>query len=377
MRILGLELPWWVWALIVWGVCLVIFPIVAFVAPADLWTLPVLGEDKLGELTNDKTCDNCVLFKDQLYLTILRKDQCEFPNFTKKVSCNISAECNLDPTKCKPPLSGPASTQALCGTTTIVEPQNTWSNFGYLLAGLLILFRRPSRLGMAVGINFCLIFLFSGLYHASLQNVWQALDVAWIYVLLLSIIAYSLQALRLRYKKLSSSPVVTILSIGFPVAIGVLVTVLKATGNLPNSPLTDSTNITVALVGILGIPVLILLLDFWWLRRKWVRWILERLGCEPKTYWRNLEGREFIWGQQWKFELWMFIPALLGGMFRTALFGLPGDGCGHSLCLPHSPFQAHAAWHVLGALALWWTYNFLAQASVSEDTMVKLGVFAQ
>ena len=377
MKILGWELPWWGWALIVWGISLFTFAIGALVAPSDLWTVPTLREDKLAELTQDKYCDNCVLFKDQLYLTILRKDQCEAPNFTRKVSCDISVACNLNPKDCNPALPVPAASQVLCGTATVIEPQNTWSNFGYLLAGLLILFRKPSRLGMAVGINFCVIFLFSGLYHASLQNVWQALDVAWIYTLLLSIIAYSFQALKLRYKKRSFSLPATIVSIAVPVAIGILVAALKATGHLPSSALTDSTNITVALVGIIGIPVVIILLDFTWLRWKWLNWIFERLGGSTMTYWRNLEGREFIWGQQWKFELWMFTPALLGGMFRTALGGLPGDGCGHSLCLPHSPFQAHAWWHVLGALALWWTYDFMAQASVSEDTMVKFGPFGQ
>jgi len=370
MTILGLELPWWSWALIAWGVCLVTFAVGAFVAPNDLWTVPSLREDKLKELTNEKYCDNCILFKDQLYLTILRKDQCEFPNFTGKVSCDVSKVSGVNPAQYKPPLPVPPSTPALCGTATIVEPQNTWSNFGYLLAGLLILFRRPRLLGIAVGVNFCLMFLFSGLYHASLQNVWQALDVAWIYSLLLSIIAYAVESLKIRYTKHRFSCMVGILSAGFPMWLGIFVAALKASGILPSSPLTDSTNVTIALVGILGIPVAIILLDF-----AWLNWGIFDNSNSVLEYRKNLEGREFIWGQQWKFELWMFIPALLGGMFRTALFGLPGDGCGHSLCRPHSFFQAHAAWHVLGALALWWTYDFVAQAAASEDTMVRMGTF--
>jgi hypothetical protein len=176
-------------------------------------------------------------------------------------------------------------------------------------------------------------------------------------------IAYSLQTLRRRYTRKFLPRVCEYLSIGIPLLIGILVAVLKATGNLPSSPLTDSTNVTIFLVVILGVPVLIILLDFWWLGWKVF-----------KSYDDNLFAREFIWKQQWKFELWMFIPALLGGMFRTAIFGLPGDGCGHSLCQPHSAFQAHAAWHILSALALWWVYDFLAQAAFSPaEAMVWFG----
>ena len=367
MKIAGIDLSWWWWALITWGACLLITIVVAIVAPDDLWTVPTLNEAKLSELTNENFCDNCSLYKDQLYLTVLRKDQCEFPHFTNIVSCDVSAETGVNPAQCKPQLSAPIGGK-LCGTATIVEPQNTWSNFAYLLAGILILFRGPKLLGIAVGVNFCLMFLFSGLYHASLQNVWQALDVAWIYVLLLSLIAYASESLKRRYVKERFSCIVTIMSVAIPAAIGILVAALKASGNLPKSDLTDSTYLTLALVGILGIPVLILMLDFWWLD-------LNIDGF--KTWSGNLFAREYIWGQQWKFQLWMFIPALVGGMLRTALVGLPGDGCGHSLCRPHSFFQAHAAWHVLGAMALWWTYNFLAQASASTETMVPLGNFEQ
>src|SRR5213592_160987 len=53
------------------------------------------------------------------------------------------------------------------------EPENTWSNFAYLLSGLLIIFRAPSVLGRAVGVQLCVLFLFSGLYHASVLEPWQ------------------------------------------------------------------------------------------------------------------------------------------------------------------------------------------------------------
>jgi hypothetical protein len=374
MRVLGFELPWWAWALITWGACLLATIVIAFAAPDDLWTVPVLDEKYLTALTDENTCNHCTLYKDKLFLTMRRSDQCEFPRLKKTVNCDIVKECGPDPTQCKPPLNF-AQSSPLCGTATIVEPQNTWSNFAYLLAGILILFRRPSVMGTVVGIQFCLIALFSGLYHASLANIWQAFDVAWIYTLLLSLIAYGVEAMGIRYAKRAFHAVGMSIGIAFPVAIGILVAYLKATGNLPSSPLTDSTNVTIGLVGILGIPVIIIMLDFWWVR--WGLW--QVCGCtktRAEFYAKCLEGRDFISGQQWKFQLWMFIPALVGGMLRTALGGLPGDGCGHSLCLPHSPFQAHAWWHILGAMSLWWTYNFLAQAATSNDTMVPVGPFA-
>jgi hypothetical protein len=292
-----LGAPWWGWALSTWGLCLLLTIVVAIATPSNVWTVPRDAHD-VGTLTSKVCGDPAKLKSLGMNLTLNRPDQCEAPRYE----------------------------------SLIVEPENTWSNFAYLLAGLLILYRRPRPLGIAVGVNFCLMFLFSGLYHASLQNVPQSLDVSWIYALLLSLIAYSLETLRLRYARQPFPSASTILSIGIPVLIAVLVAVLKATGNLPSSKLTDSTNVTIALVCFLGIPVLIVLLDFWWLGWKY---------DSVKAYRNNLYGHDFIWREQWKFELWMFVPALVG---------LPGDGCGHSLCTPHSLFQAHAAWHILGKL---------------------------
>src|SRR5215472_13698083 len=46
----------------------------------------------------------------------------------------------------------------------VLEPQNTWSNWGYLLVGALILYRSRNLLGAAVGLNLQFEFLFSALY---------------------------------------------------------------------------------------------------------------------------------------------------------------------------------------------------------------------
>ena len=59
---------------------------------------------------------------------------------------------------------------------------------GLLIAGLLILYRSRTLLGAMVGLNLAFEFLFSGLYHAKLNETMQSIDVAWIYVLLLAIL---------------------------------------------------------------------------------------------------------------------------------------------------------------------------------------------
>src|ERR671925_781724 len=74
----------------------------------------------------------------------------------------------------------------------VLEPQNTWSNLGYLFAGLFVLYRSRTLRGMACGAFFCITGIASGLYHAVPINfTLQKLDVASIYWLLLGLIWYA------------------------------------------------------------------------------------------------------------------------------------------------------------------------------------------
>jgi len=195
----------------------------------------------------------------------------------------------------------------------VVEFQNTWSNLAYLAVGLLILYRRPGLLGAMAGVNLCIVSLFSGWYHASLQPLAQAYDVGWIYAVILSMCAYGVR------RRVSRSATVALAIL--PAAIGLTVSFLKANGAWR----ADSTKLTLGLLAVLAVIVGRTLLDF-----------------DPKP--RAL------------FACAIAMPALLSAVFRF------GDGRGHFLCDPTAALQAHALWHLFGALALAMTYNVLALA---------------
>ena len=387
-RISWLGLPWWAWALITWGASLVVAIIVAFAAPSNLWTLPNNREENpSGELSRYKSCDKCTLFNDRFYLAILRPDQCEAPHYLKTASCDLAALDNVTPgidKACN--VAGVPKNKQLCITGTILEPQNTWSNFGYILAGILILFSAPRLLGVAVGVNFCLIGLFSGLYHATLAPWTQSFDVAWIYALLFAVLFYAAESIFMRFRDGSQDSGFPVgfqwVLAGLPIAAGVLVGILKTAGDWG----VDSTTATIVLLIILGAAIGLVLFDSWlfspyddnnplryWNLGHWLRytpifaplrnWLAS--GLESKQEW--LGNADRLW-----FGLFMAIPAGISFWLRLS------DGCGHPLCSPHAVIQPHATWHVLGAVALWWVYDFFAQASSSQnDTMIKLGAFGR
>ena len=72
-----------------------------------------------------------------------------------------------------------------------VQTANFWSNFAYLACGLFIWLRNRTFLGVAVGVTMCLIWFGSGLFHASLTEFGQLLDVVSIYVALGALLLYA------------------------------------------------------------------------------------------------------------------------------------------------------------------------------------------
>jgi len=147
----------------------------------------------------------------------------------------------------------------------------------------------------------------------------------------------------------------------------VVVAILKANGIQ-----FDSTSATILLLVILTVPVGLILIDRLLLN---LRFLLDVPIIAPVFRWMNVidtsvfVGREWLGtGVRWAFAALILVPA--GASFFLRLT----DGCGKLLCSPHSPIQAHASWHVLGAIALWWTFDFLGQAIASpRSTMIWLG----
>lgn len=221
----------------------------------------------------------------------------------------------------------------------VLEPQNTWSNFGYLVVGGLILYRSRNLLGAAVGLNLAFEFLFSGLYHAKLTEAMQTIDVAWIYVLLLSVIAYAIQSLFLRdwakqtgYPTLSGPVITAIVIVLVVVGVGVVMGLLK-------NGIFESTATTLALVGLLFILMVIAIV------------VIAIRGAEHAAI-----------------QIVMTILLILAAGIPTLFFKF-SDGAGNhllflpNLCCPKADLQAHAAWHVLSAVMVGIAYDFFANFS--------------
>jgi hypothetical protein len=342
---------WWLWALINLGTVFVIALVISFLKPPhekrippgtnggcpkeagcsdyapfqnNAWGIPTDNAAFSVRNLNSDECHDCDLRMRKMCLTQIRSDQCETPRTDKM----------------------------------FVEFQNTWSNFGYLAAGLFVLYARPGVLGSMVGTNLCLMFLFSGWYHATLRPLVQAFDVAWIYGLLLSLIFYAISALGRLYADRSFRPgLVAALAIASPV-FGVLTAILKYNDGLPG-PLGDSDIMTGTLLGLLLLLVLEVLVFDGVLTRITFGWFSSSA--------QDIFGRQPLDTlQKLKYATYTMAPTIVGGFVRLT------DGCGKPLCYPDSPFQAHALWHMLGALALFTTYNLFAQIRRSGEEVFTL-----
>jgi hypothetical protein len=94
----------------------------------------------------------------------------------------------------------------------------------------------------------------STLVHATLKDWTRAFDVAWIYALLHSVIAYSAESIYIRYKSQqvdkdsSFHPIAQQVLAGLPLVRGIAVGILKDNDHWH----VDSTTATVILLAILG-----------------------------------------------------------------------------------------------------------------------------
>lgn len=222
----------------------------------------------------------------------------------------------------------------------VLEPQNTWSNFAYLVVGALILYRSRTLLGAMVGLNLEFEFLFSSLYHSKLTSGFQTIDVAWIYVLLLSLIAYGIQSF--------------------------LSTEVSFFSSWPEE--TAYPTFTVPVFIVLGINAVVIALGI----------LMELLGFESTVTTLSLVGVVaglIIAG--------LIVAGVRGGhagaiviiTVQIVAVGLPtlifkfSDGKGNhffffpNLCYQCAPLQSHSGWHILSAVMVAIAYDFFANYS--------------
>jgi hypothetical protein len=230
---------------------------------------------------------------------------------------------------------------------TVLEPQNTWSNLGYLIAGMLVLYRSRNLFGAMVGFNLAFEFLFSSLYHAKLNETTQTIDVAWIYVLLLSLIAYGIQSLLFSEWAVGTGYFGFTAPVMIALAIEVVVVVLGILMGIYKNEIFESTVTTVVLVGLVFI-------------------LYAPIGISAsvvklfKAVAKNNMSPNYN-------DIFMAIamPLLLFiAIGLPTLFFKFSDGPEHKMfnwCCPKAVLQAHAGWHILSALMVLVAYDQFAK----------------
>jgi dihydroceramidase len=196
----------------------------------------------------------------------------------------------------------------------LLQPANTWSSFGYVLIGSLMLTlpygRDPASAlsgmsGRTLGVTAIVVGVGSGLLHATLTLWGQFFDVLGMYLvgsfLLVSAIA--------RWRRIPDGAAVA----------------------------------TYALLCLSLVTVLILAPEV----RRWLFAVLLILAIVIEMVF----ARRRRPGARIAFYLW-------GLAATVAAFGvwvLDQEGV---LCAPHSLLQGHAVWHLLGAVSLWLSFNY-------------------
>ncbi len=207
----------------------------------------------------------------------------------------------------------------------VMEPQNTWSNLGYLIAGLCVVYRSRTLRGIGVGAMLMVTGITSGLYHAvPIDFTLQKLDVASIFWVMLALIGYAAISLEVHFHARDPGVLVDKLVIAAALIVGAIVAVAS---------LVESTLAFVILVVVL---LTLMAAGFFAPSRQ----------ITPLSY-REIGG--YVMG------------TIMLGMF-AAVCRL-GDGYGRVLCDPDGPVQFHALWHLFSAMLLLLGYDYFARVA--------------
>lgn len=228
----------------------------------------------------------------------------------------------------------------------IVQPSNTWSNIGFIIAALIILsiakndhkyyertkvnnlLARYPGFSYLTGFSLLYLGLGSFLYHASLTHFFQKIDQTGMYFILVSAIAYNVFKLfpKIRFKKqlfsshkfIIASSIIVMLAFFFylwKLPINVFFPLLVLSFFVTNFIVQRKINHSVPVKAFIKTSILTLSISY-------TLWILD----------------------------------------RTSL-----------LCSPTSPFQGHALWHILNSISVLFLYfyfrseTYLPEEVLNED----------
>jgi hypothetical protein len=223
----------------------------------------------------------------------------------------------------------------------IFEPQNTWSNLGYVLAGLMIFYRARRLLSMAVGLFLCLTGVFSAMYHAVPTNATlQMLDIAAVNWILLAMLGHAALSLQRHFHGTELDVVLEKLLAIISLVLGTVMAITRT-----SFVLFESTTATVTLVGVLAIFMCC------------GYFAAKDLRASLSTY----EKVTYLSG--------VLMLAPFTAAFRL-LDGRYSDGSEKPLCDAEGIFQAHALWHLLGALLLLIAFDYFARVANDADERI-------
>lgn len=202
----------------------------------------------------------------------------------------------------------------------IRQPLNTWSNFGYLYVGLVVLARTKKILPIALGCTMCFMFLGSLAFHASMTQFYQTADIIGIYWMMA---ALTLIALVIAFPKLNNPITNSLLLFGVLFASGMMAIVRRSAEIGSFKPFDAEVVVPLLMV----VLVVFSVIASWRSKDRWTA--LGRLG----------------------------LAVLLIGFafFLRQGDGTREDGTHGYLCALHS----HFLWHIASAVAILFFFDFL------------------
>jgi len=220
-----------------------------------------------------------------------------------------------------------------------LQSMNFWSNFAYLAAGLLVIWRSDFAFGKAIGWVLIALAIGSGWFHGTLTETGQTADMMGVYCALLVMILYGL----LKVLAVSSDSVTAwVLFIVF-MGIGCLAGITRT-----HVHFFDSDYFT---------PMLVFIL--------FVYMIVEAIGSID---WSNSGFIYFAWRTNWVPVLLWTSVAFLSGLVAVIFKFTDGDknlaakhDGDYSKCLyDHgSIIQGHALWHIFSAVMFWAIFEYI------------------
>jgi len=246
----------------------------------------------------------------------------------------------LGPKAVPPDFSRGDQCEQLHPDSSVMETENTWSNVGYLFAGLLIFFRNigTKRLIATIyGGSLIALAWLSGLYHAQpVSDLYRHLDVATIYWVLPFLLLYALHGMFAYTVSGGGWQPDKVIGVSLLILLLGLIIAIKSA--------VDSTILTLIFVTILVVLTV---------------WIL---------FFRRLVD-----------PLWDIEKAVYSTVIGILLIasGLPRFFDGHGeflgidkfLCSETSIVQAHACWHLFSAATLLVGYNLFSRAFSDGGTV--------